>query len=250
MGWLVPCLPSQSRVRPRGVARYYLRCRFLVEGRCPVSDAAFAASDLSPGRLAGYSRSSGGASTVGWSRRPGSSARRPRSLTGRTMLHIHAEGNTASTWSNMMNALVGGSRTFFKIFPELLFDQVGVSAGRLRRFTASQGKSGRIGLPAACRHARSPAYALAREGRGRSPTWPVGGSGRARWANGAPTGRGAGRTARRASHGLITHESPAPWVGTGLGPVGQPRAIRSIAYLARGPKSSADMSPATISSTM
>ncbi len=77
MGWLVPCLPSQSRVRPRGVARYYLRCRFLVEGRCPVSDAAFAATDLSPGRLARCSRSSGGASTVGWSRRPGSFARRP-----------------------------------------------------------------------------------------------------------------------------------------------------------------------------
>lgn len=44
------------------------------------------------------------------------------------------------------NALVGGSRTFFKIFQELLFDQVGVSAGRLRRFTVDQGKSGRIGL--------------------------------------------------------------------------------------------------------
>jgi len=73
------------------------------------------------------------------------------------MLHIQMKGNKPPTWSNMMNALVGGSQTFFKIFQELLFDQVGVSAGRLRRFTAPQGESGEIApaISAANRRRRS-----------------------------------------------------------------------------------------------
>jgi hypothetical protein len=179
----------------------------------PSLRSAMLLEDLPLGPLLVCSRSSGGASTVGWIRRPWSSARRPRSLTGRTMLHILREGNTPPTWSNMMNALVGASRSFSKILQELLFDQVGVSAGRLRRFTASRNESGRIGR--CSRHGRGRARSR-EKAEGRSPTWPVGGSGRVGWANGAPTGRGAGRTARSGLAGMRTHESPAPLAGAGL----------------------------------
>jgi len=52
------------------------------------------------------------------------------------MLHIHGKGNTASTWSNMMNALVGGLPAFRKFFEESSFDQVDLRMGWARPYVA------------------------------------------------------------------------------------------------------------------
>ena len=65
------------------------------------------------------------------------------------MLQIRREGNNASTWSNMMNALVEGLPAFRKFFEELLFDQVGVSMARRGATwppTGSRASAGATGL--------------------------------------------------------------------------------------------------------
>jgi len=113
------------------------------------------------------------------------------SLTGTIMLHIHRKGNTASTWSNMLNVLVDGLPAFLNFLQELLFDQVDMSAGRLRRFTAPRNESGRIGRGAGMDSPLRGALTGSPLRPGGSPTWPVAGRTPSVWPNGARTQRGA-----------------------------------------------------------
>lgn len=107
------------------------------------------------------------------------------SLTGRTMLQIRREGNNASTWSNVMNALVGALPAFRKFFEELSFDQIGVSMAGARPYVARRGSARtRLGKgarpsPALVTRARrgSPGCFTPERERARLPGWEAGSRG-------------------------------------------------------------------------